>query len=206
MSSILIGFIAIIIGILFCFRGVVAMRVVIAVWGAFVGLNLGAGLVSAVTGDGFFSTAVGWIVGIAVAILFALLAYLYYAVAVTLAMASIGFVLGTALMAAIGVTWNWVIIVVGVLVGILLAVAAIALNLPALLLVVLSALGGATAIVGGLMLLTSTIALDDFSRASVTSTIGHHWWWYAAYIVLVIAGVVAQARVIGRDQDLHQQW
>ncbi|EGD57076.1 DUF4203 domain-containing protein [Gordonia neofelifaecis] len=206
MSSILIGFIAIIIGILFCFRGVVAMRVVIAIWGAFVGLNLGAGIVSAITGDGYFSTALGWIVGIAVGILFALLAYLYYAVAVTLAMASIGFVLGTALMAALGVTWNWVIILVGVVVGILLAIAAIMLNLPALLLVVLSALGGSTAIVGGLMLLTSTIEVDDFSQASVTSTISHNWWWYATYIVLVIAGIVVQARVIGRSDDLQQQW
>jgi len=187
MSSIVIGILAVAIGLLFCLRGVVAMRIVIAVWGAFVGLNLGAGIVSALSGDGFLSTA-------------------YYAVAVTLAMASIGFAVGAAIMAAFGVTWNWVIITVGVVVGIVLAVAAVSMNLPAILLVVLGALGGATATVGGLMLLTSTIELEDFTRSTVTSTIGHDWWWYAIYLVLVIAGIVAQTRVLGRESQLQQQW
>ncbi|GAA3032259.1 hypothetical protein GCM10010528_11810 [Gordonia defluvii] len=206
MSSIVIGILAVAIGLLFCLRGVVAMRIVIAVWGAFVGLNLGAGIVSALSGDGFLSTALGWIVGILVAVLFSVLAYLYYAVAVTLAMASIGFAVGAAIMAAFGVTWNWVIITVGVVVGIVLAVAAVSMNLPAILLVVLGALGGATATVGGLMLLTSTIELEDFTRSTVTSTIGHDWWWYAIYLVLVIAGIVAQTRVLGRESQLQQQW
>lgn len=206
MSSIVIGILAVAIGLLFCLRGVVAMRIVIAVWGAFVGLNLGAGIVSALSGDGFLSTALGWIVGVIVALLFSVLAYLYYAVAVTLAMASIGFAVGAAIMAAFGVTWNWVIITVGVVVGIVLAVAAVSMNLPAILLVVLGALGGATATVGGLMLLTSTIELEDFTRSTVTSTIGHDWWWYAIYLVLVIAGIVAQTRVLGRETQLQQQW
>lgn len=206
MSSIVIGILAVAIGLLFCLRGVVAMRIVIAIWGAFVGLNLGAGIVSALSGDGFLSTALGWIVGVIVALLFSVLAYLYYAVAVTLAMASIGFAVGAAIMAAFGVTWNWVIITVGVVVGIVLAVAAVSMNLPAILLVVLGALGGATATVGGLMLLTSTIELEDFTRSTVTSTIGHDWWWYAIYLVLVIAGIVAQTRVLGRETHLQQQW
>ena len=206
MPSILIGLIAVIVGCLFCFRGVVAMRFVITIWGAFVGFNLGAGLVSAFTGDDYLSTVLGWIVGILVALFFGMLAYLYYVVAVTLAMASIGFLIGTALMAALGVTWSWVLILVGVIVGVLLAVATLKLNLPAILLVVLSALGGSTAIVGGFMLLTTTIDLDDFNRANVTATIGHNWWWYVIYLLLVIAGVIAQARVLGDNKDLQSQW
>lgn len=206
MPSILIGLIAVLVGALFCFRGVVAMRIVITIWGAFVGLNLGAGLVAAFTGDDYFSTALGWIVGILVALLFGLIAYLYYVVAVTLAMASIGFLIGTALMAALGVTWSWVLILVGVIVGVLLAVAAVKLNLPAILLVVLSALGGSTAIVGGVMLLTTTIDLDDFNRANITATIGHNWWWYVIYLLLVIVGVLAQSRLLGDNKDLQSQW
>jgi len=44
---------------------------------------------------------------LAVAILFGLIAYLYYEVAVVLAMAAIGFALGTGLMVALGVRWSW---------------------------------------------------------------------------------------------------
>lgn len=206
MSDIVIGILAVIVGGMFCFRGVVAMRFVIAMWGAFVGLNLGAGLVSAITGDGFFGTALGWIVGVIVGVVFSLLAYLYYAVAVTLMTASAGFALGTAAMAAIGVTWNWVVVVIGALVGVALAVLALAANLPAVLLVLVSAFGGAVAVVGGVMLLVGTIDTADFDRGTLTDTIAHDWWWYALYLVLVIAGAIAQTRLLGRERVLRDQW
>ncbi len=51
------------------------------------------------------------------ALLFGLLAYLYYEVSVVLAMSAIGFALGTSLMVAIGVTWSWLIVVIGVIAG-----------------------------------------------------------------------------------------
>ena len=37
MSGILLGALAIIAGLIFCFRGYLALRTVIAIWGAFVG-------------------------------------------------------------------------------------------------------------------------------------------------------------------------
>ena len=80
---------------------------------------LGAGIVA--TDAGFLATALGWIVGFAVALLFGLLAYLYYEVAVVLGMLAIGFALGTSLMVALGVTWNWVIVLAGVTVALVLA-------------------------------------------------------------------------------------
>ncbi|MFC4602122.1 DUF4203 domain-containing protein [Rhodococcus kronopolitis] len=207
MSDIVIGILAVAVGAAFCFRGVPMMRFVIALWGAFAGLNLGAGLVSAITGDGYFATALGWLVGIAVAVLFAVLAYLYYAVAVVLTMASVGFVLGTAAMAALGVTWEWLVIVAGVLLGALLAVATLATDLPAILLVVVSSLGGAAVIVGGVMLLVSTIDTADFNRGTLTDTVAHDWWWYALCIVLAVAGALAQARMLGREsRSLREQW
>lgn len=51
MSGILLGALAIIAGLIFCFRGYLALRTVIAIWGAFVGFALGSGLASAATGD-----------------------------------------------------------------------------------------------------------------------------------------------------------
>ncbi len=206
MPNIVIGILAVLVGALFCFWGVAAMRGVIAVWGAFVGFTLGAGLISAWTDANFLGNALGWIVGIALALLFALISYLYYAVAVTLAMASIGFALGTALMVALGVSWNWVIILVGVIAGVLLAWACLAMNLPAILLVVLSAFGGSTAIVGGLMFLFGQIHTTEFQRGDITARIQDHWWWWVLYVVIAVVGIVAQARLLGRSRDLREQW
>ncbi|WP_433612386.1 DUF4203 domain-containing protein [Prescottella agglutinans] len=206
MPDIVIGILAIVVGAVFCFRGVPAMRFVIALWGAFAGLNLGAGLVSAITGDGFLASALGWIVGFLLAVLFSVLAYLYYAVAVTLTMASVGFALGSAAMAAVGVTWNWVVITVGVVLGVALAALTLVVNLPAVLLVVVSALGGAVTVVGGVMLLVGTLDTADFDEETLTATVAHDWWWYALYVVLVVAGTIAQARMLGRERTLRDQW
>lgn len=206
MTDVVLGILAVSAGAVFCFRGLPAMRIVIAFWGAFAGFGLGAALVAAIGGDSYLSTALGWIVGVLVAILFAVLAYLYYAVAVVLAMASAGFALGAGATVALGVTWNWVIALVGVLIGIALAVLALAVDLPAMLLVIVSALGGAVAIVGGAMLLTGVLDAADFGHASITRTIDDDWWWYAFYLLLAVAGVVAQVRFLGRERSLRAQW
>ena len=60
MSGILLGALAIIAGLIFCFRGYLALRTVIAIWGAFVGFALGSGLASAATGDPPLTGVIGW--------------------------------------------------------------------------------------------------------------------------------------------------
>ncbi len=192
-----IGAVAILVGALFCFRGAVAMRVVIALWGALAGFVLGAGAVAAFAGTGFLSTLLGWLVGLIVALVFAAVAYLFYEVAVIMAMAAIGFALGTTVMAVLGVNWSWAVIVVGVLVGVLLAVITLALDLPMLLLVLLSAFGGASAIVTGIMLLAGTVDADGFTRVAAADELATSWWWYALYLGLAILGIVAQLRFVG---------
>ncbi len=112
--DILVGLLAIAIGAVFCFRGWLALRIVIPIWGAFAGFFLGAGAVAGVTDEGFLSSVLGWIVGLALALLFGLAAYLYYAIAIVLALAAIGFTVGTDVMVALGVTWSWVIVLVGI--------------------------------------------------------------------------------------------
>ena len=107
MDDILVGIIALIVGLVFCFTGYFAMRVVIPIWGGFAGFMLGAGLVDNFTDEGFLATALGWVVGIALALLFALLAYFYYEISVVIAMAAIGFTIGSTVMVALGVTWSW---------------------------------------------------------------------------------------------------
>lgn len=207
MEDVIVGLLAILVGALFCFRGYLAMRIIIPMWGAFVGFMLGAGLVVGVGDDGFLRSAVGWIVGIAVGLLFALLAYLYYEISIAIAMGGIGFVLGTGLMVALGVDWSWLIVLVGVIVGVLLAIIAIAGDLPMILLTVLTAMAGATTIVGGIMLLTGTVDTLDFETVATTKRLDDDWWWYAIYLVLVIAGIVAQVSDTQRRRgSVRQAW
>ena len=196
MEDVVVGILALVIGGLFCFRGYLAMRLIIPVWGAFAGFALGAGLVAYFTDEGFLSTLVGWLVGLAVGVVFALIAYLYYAISVLIAMASIGFTLGASAMVALDVTWSWVVILVGVLLGALLAFLAIVADLPTALLVVLSAIAGAIAMTAGVMLIVGALETDDFTATAATERIKDDWWWYVVMIALAVAGLLSQVRTV----------
>lgn len=194
MDDILIGIFALIVGLVFCFSGYFAMRVVIPIWGTFAGFMFGAGLVDNFTDEGFLASALGWVVGVAVALVFGLLAYLYYEISVVIAMAAIGFALGSTLMVALGVTWSWMIVLVGLAIGVVLAIAAVVGDLPMILLTVLSALAGASAATTGIMLIFGAISLSDFDSAATTQRLNDDWWWFAIYAGLVVAGLIVQIR------------
>lgn len=205
--DIVVGLLAIAAGLAFCFRGYLLMRLVIPIWGFFVGFALGAGMIAAATDAKFLGTVLAWIVGLALGLLFAFIAYTYYAVAIVLAMASVGYLLGTALMVALDVEWNWLIVTVGIIVGLLLAVAAIVGDLPTTLLTVLTAMGGATAIVGGIMLLVNRLDVEDLGDDAVTSTINASWGWWLLYLVLAVAGILAQVTATAQVRaSIRESW
>jgi hypothetical protein len=199
MNDFVVGVIALLTGAVFCFRGYLAMRLVIPLWGAFAGFMVGAGLVS---GDaGFLGNALGWTVGFGLAIVFGLIAYLYYEVSVVIGMMGIGFVLGTSLMVALGVSWSWVIVLSGVVVAVALAFVAIAGDLPMVLLTVLTALAGASVIVAGLMLLFGTFDTEDFSIGMTTEYVADDWWWFVIYGGLAVGGIIAQSPAADGPRD-----
>jgi hypothetical protein len=207
MQDGVLGALALLVGGLLCFRGYAALRTVIAVWGGFTGFFLGAGLVAGVTGDGFLSSALAWGLGLVLAVGFGLFAYLYYALSVVVGMGAIGFALGTTAMVALGMSWSWLVVLVGVAVAVLLAGAAIAADLPLMLLALLSAFAGSTTILAGVMLLTGVLDSAGLADPATTGALQLGWWWTAAYIALAVAGLAAQLRSAdARRQTLRQAW
>lgn len=207
MDTVVVGIIAVLIGALLCFRGYVTMRVIISLFGAFVGFLLGAGLVAGATDSTFGQLALSWIVGIVGAIVFGVLAYLSYQVAVVIGMAAIGFTIGTSVMAATGIGSEVATVVVGVVVGVLLAVVAVTTDLPAVILVVLTALAGASVTVTGVMLILGSIGLNRLTADGVAAEMGRGWWWYVLYGALALLGIIAQLRAGSRGtRTMRQQW
>nr|WP_274387953.1 DUF4203 domain-containing protein [Salsipaludibacter albus] len=198
---------AVLVGAAFCFRGYLAMRVIIPMWGALVGFFLGAGLVASFTDGGFLATTTAWLVGVGVALLFGVLAYLYYEFSVVLSMAAIGWVLGTTVLVALGVTWTWVIILGGVAAGALLGFVAIAADLPMALLTILTAFGGATVVTTGVMLLVGTLDVEQLGQGATTVAMETSAWWVVLYFGLAIAGIVIQLRDVDRRRaGLRSAW
>jgi hypothetical protein len=179
---------------MFCFRGYLLMRIVIPVWGFFVGFALGGAIISAITDRAFLGTVLGWIIGVVIGVVFAFIAYTYYAVAVVLTMGTVGYLLGSTLMVALDIRWNWLVIAVGVVVGFVLALGAVLIDLPTVVLTVVTALSGATAVIGGVMLIVNRLDLADLGDDAITSQINASWGWWLAYLVLALAGVFAQVQ------------
>lgn len=194
MTDLVLGVLAVLAGSVFCFRGYLTMRVVIPIWGVFAGFSVGAGAIAAITDEGVLSSAAGWIVGVVVGLVFGALAYLYFEVSIVLGMSAIGFVLGSSLMVALNVTWTWVIVAVGVVVGAGLAAISIVGELPMLLLTVLTAFSGSTVMVAGMMLFVGKLNTADLSEADVVSRIQDGAGWWVLYVVLAFAGILAQFR------------
>jgi hypothetical protein len=193
MNAPAMGLVAVLVGLLFCFAGSVALRFTLALWGALVGFSLGAGLVEHFWSSGLLSSALSWVVGAVFALVFSAFAYLYYWVAVMLAAVSAGLTLGAGLMSALGIEWNWLIALSALAVGVVVGFIAIAFDLPHFFLIALSALAGSATAVAGIMLMVGALEISDFDNTLVTAT-RFEWFWYAGYLVLAFIGMGAQSR------------
>ncbi|SHI98352.1 hypothetical protein SAMN02745244_01465 [Tessaracoccus bendigoensis DSM 12906] len=185
------GILAIVAGLVFCFRGYLAMRTVIGIWGAFVGFSLGAGLAAALSGEQILSGVLGWISAFVGALLIGGLAYAFYAAAVILAVGSVGFGLGTAL-AGLFDAPGWLQLTFALLGAAVLITVAIVTNMPEILLVLVAAAGGASAIIMGVLMVTGMIPPSGATSDELALVLGENWWLNVAYFVLLVAGILTQ--------------
>jgi hypothetical protein len=191
MAEILVGLILLVIGVAFCVAGYTLFRYVLILWGFLTGLHLGAALNSQIGGTGFLADALGWIIGIVVGLILAALAYFLYQWQVAYMAGLGGYVLGTGLLAALGITGG-VLIVGGLIAAVILALAVLALKVPKLLIILFTSLGGASAALSGLRLLLGEVKLSELTNGLLGAVprVGAIWW--LAWLVLFVGGGAAQ--------------
>lgn len=207
MADILLGLFAIIAGVVMLFAGQFVLRFVFPIWGFFAGFAFGAGLFAALADERVLGTLLGWVSGFFFAIIFAVFAYLYYAVAVVLAMAAFGFAIGAGLVVALGIDWNWVAVLVGLVVGATLGVLSVATNMPMVVLAIVSSIAGAVAVVAGVMLLVGSLNSADFTQRAVVDAIEASWGWSVAALALALIGFVVQTRQRANSRrTINEAW
>ncbi len=150
----LIGALVLLVGAVFCFVGYRFFRILIVIWGFFAGFNLGTAAMTSLFNNAFLGTTTGIVLGLVIGLVFAALAYFFYYFAVVLLGASAGYTLGSGLIGAIGLNNpGFVAVIVGVVLAVVFAFLILVLNLPKLLIMVFTALGGAVAMLAGLLIL-----------------------------------------------------
>ena len=207
MADIILGVLAIIAGGAMLVAGQFVLRLVIPIWGFLAGFAFGAGIVADFADEHFLGTVLGWVLGLVFAVIFAVLAYLYYYVAIVLAMGAAGFAIGSGIVVAFGISWNWVAVLVGLAVGIILGLVSLFANVPMIVLVFIGSIAGAVGVTGGLMLLVGSLDSADFSRGDFTDTVSNSFGWSLLLFVLAIGGIVIQAmqRALMR-QSIQETW
>lgn len=206
MGEIIVGIFAIMIGALFAFQGGNLMRIMFPLVGFFAGFSAGAGMVAAVTGDGFLSTLFSWVVGFFVAILFAALAYFFYAFAVVLAFAGLGFSLTAAILSVFNIDWNWLVVLLGSLVGVVFGLYAMVSSMPMMVLIVATSFFGVAVVIYGLLLIFNVASFGDFSSGAVYEYIRSHAGVYILWVTAGIAAALTQVRILGEQMKAAQEY
>lgn len=193
LSVLIAGILALLIGIAFCFAGYRFFRILIAIWGFLAGFLLTAQAFAISSGGHFLVSIVGLVIALIVGLVFAALAYYLYVAAVVILCASVGFWIGSGLMTAFGYgIHSGPALIVGIIFAILLAFLTLAFNLAKFFIIIVTALGGASTIITGVLLLLSVIPLDYLSLGVVGAIIRGSVLWSLIWLVLAIVGIIAQ--------------
>ena len=183
-------------GVIFCFFGYRVFLVMLPIWGFFAGFWIGAQGVALVFGQGFLATVTGWAFGFVLGLIGAVLAYLFYYVGVAIVGAGFGAAVGSGLMAALGFETGFLNGLVAVVFAVVVAGLVLLLNLQKYVIIAMTAIGGANALILGALLLMGRIPLENVQTAAnaVRPVLQDSWFWLIVWIVLAIAGGVAQLR------------
>jgi hypothetical protein len=201
LDGILLGLLAVAIGLAFAFYGFRVFLILLPIWGFFAGFLLGAqGVEWLLGGDaGFLGTVTGWVVGFLVGLLFAVLSYLYYWVAVILLGGALGYQLTVGLLTWIGFdAEGWITFILALIVGAVFAVGFFLLHMPAVLVIVASAISGAFATIAGVAIGLGLIPKDEWVGGIFGAYSAPEFGWLGiiAGIALAFAGAIYQTRTV----------
>ena len=164
MERLLVGLIAVGVGALIAAYGARGFFLLLPLFGFIVGFGVGAQIVTAIFGDGFFSTLTSWVAGFIVGAVFAVLAGLWWWAAVVILFGVVGYELGSGVLIAIGLDPGLITFIAGLVVGVGLAFIAIVLDAPTLLVAAVTALGGSAYLVAGVYLLLNQITVQQLQN------------------------------------------
>lgn len=213
MEQVIIGLILLVVGLVACFLGLRFWFILLPIFGAVIGFFIGARAIQSIFGEpGFLATTTSWIVGILLAIGFALLSWFIWYAGVIIEAGAAGALLASGLLHLIvSDPWGWVLFIISLIVAIIFAVGALVLNLPIYIVIVNSALFGASLIISGILTMLGTIMITELANGSTVAVVdetrtGASWLWLIAWIVLAIAGIFYQLRSVAEVTLPEEKW
>jgi hypothetical protein len=197
IESILVGLLAIGIGLAWAFYGLKLFTILLPIWAFFFGLLAGAQWGTDVFGDGFLATTLSWGIGIVFGIVLAAISFFWYYAAVVLLGGAVGYALGVGVFEYFGLGDGVLVVIIGLIVGAIFAIGTFLLGVPVLLVMVFSAFSGAAAVVNGVLILTNQIKLDTLNDGIFGSLFANGVLGTVAFLVLGGVALYWQIRDVG---------
>jgi hypothetical protein len=185
--------IALLFGLMVCFGGYRLFLILLPIWGFFFGFGLGAQAIQALFGEAFLATVTSWIVGFVVALVFAVLAYLFYVFAVGLISFSLGYSATVAVLMALGMPLlgGFIAWLIAVVVGLILVFVVLRFNIQKIVIELATAFLGAGAIVGVFVMLFGG-PITQLMVNPVQAALQLSPFWAIIFVILGVAGFVLQ--------------
>ena len=190
----LTGLLTLFLGYVLAFAGYRFFAVLLPIFGFLFGFGFGAQMIQALFGGGFLSTLTSWAVGLCFAVAFAAFSYLFYLVAVAIIAYAAGYALGVGVLQALGLDFGFLVWVVGVVLGLAVAGAALALNVQKYVVIAATALLGAGLVVGTFLFLFGGLPPAETVANPVRTALQGSPLWLLAFLLVAGLGAAAQFR------------
>lgn len=184
--------IALLFGLVVAFGGYRLFLFLLPIWGFFAGFVLGAQTIDYLFNTGLFATVTGWVVGFFVGLIFAVLSYLFYFIAVGIISFSLGYGATVGILGWIGLEGGFLLWLIAVVIGVLVALAVYALNIQKYAIIVATAVGGTGIIIYTLLVLFNGALAVSLLENPVRLAIDNSFWWLLFFLIVAGLGIVAQ--------------
>src|SRR4051794_35278744 len=198
LEGIIIGLLAIGIGLAWAFYGLKLFTILLPLWAFFFGLIAGAQWGADIFGQGFFASVLSWGIGLVFGLVLAAISYFWYYAAIVILGGAVGYALGVGFFEFLGFGTGVIAIVVGLILGALFAIGTFLLGVPVLLVMVLSAFSGAAAVVNGVLILFNQIPVGAVNVGIFGSLFHQGIIGTVAFLVIGAAAVLYQMRDVGQ--------
>jgi hypothetical protein len=197
LEGIIIGLLAIGIGLAWAFYGLRLFTILLPLWAFFFGLIAGAQWGADIFGQGFFASVLSWGIGLVFGIVLAAISFFWYYAAIVILGGAVGYALGVGFFEWLGFNPGILIVIIGLVLGAVFAVATFALGVPVLLVMAFSAFSGAAAVVNGVLIFLGQIKVDDLHSGIFGSLLSNGIIGIGLFVVLGVVALFWQIRDVG---------
>jgi hypothetical protein len=198
MQDTFVGLLTLVVGVVLCFGGHRFFRFLMVLVGITAGFILGASGVAAVTHGLFLNSIWGWVVAILVGLVLGGLAIPFYAAGIAVLGGVAAYLVASGVMAYLGYGTGTLTQAVGILAGAVAIVLIFVFRVHRLLVIAVTALTGAAAILAGALILLGKLAFDVPTATDPTAVLRTTPVWLLLLVVLFLAGVGAQWSIRSR--------